>query len=81
MTKPPIKSVAAKVINDPTQDAESRSLAGYVLGDREAARVATPAPTRSREDLERILAKIEGQEGQTERAAFIREQLASMADE
>lgn len=76
MTKSPIKSVAAKVISDPTQDAESRSLAGYVLGDRSPQRTA-PAPTRSREDLERILAKIEGQEGQTERAAFIREQLAS----
>lgn len=73
----PIKSKAGQVLADPTQDAESKSLAAYVLGDREASRVTTPAPTRSREDLERILAKIDGQEGQTERAAFIREQLAS----
>lgn len=72
----PIKSKAGQVLADPTQDAESKSLAAYVLGDREAARITAPKPTRSREDLERILAKIDGQEGQTERAAAIRAQLS-----
>lgn len=79
MTDKPIKSVAAHVLatGDAT-DEEARRLAGAVLGDDSL----TPAkPTKTREELERLLAKIEGVEGQTERTAMIRKQLANMGDD
>lgn len=51
---------------------EAMRLAAYALGDQ-------PNPTvKTREDLERTLNKIDGQEGQTERAAAIRAKIAEM---
>lgn len=71
----PIKSTAAHVLSTgQATDEEARALAGAVLGDDSL----TPSTTRTREDLERILAKIEGQESQSERAAAIRDQLEKM---
>lgn len=55
---------------------EAKSLAAAVLGDDSL----TPSTTRTREDLERILSKIDGQEGQAERAAAIRAELERMAE-
>lgn len=67
-----IRSKAGHVLAT-SDDPEARSLAAYVLGDEDPART-----TRSREDLQRILSKIEGVEGQTERAALVRQQLEAM---
>jgi len=51
---------------------EAMRLAAYALGDQ-------PNPTvKTKADLERTLAKIEGQESQTERAAAIRTKIAEM---
>lgn len=51
---------------------EARRLAAYALGD-------DPNPTtRTKADLERTLSKIDGQEGQTERAAAMRAKIAEM---
>lgn len=77
MTKAPIRSVAGHVLatGEATED-EVRRLAGAVLGDDSL----TPS-VKSREDLTRILAKIDGVEGQTERANAIRKQLEAMGDE
>lgn len=74
MTKSPIRSVAGHVLaTGEATDDEVRRLAGAVLGDD------GPMPSvKSREDLERILAKIDGVEGQSERANAIRAQLESM---
>lgn len=76
MSDKPIKSVAAHVLaSGDATDEEARRLAGAVLGDDSL----TPAkPSKSREELEALLAKIEGVEGQTERADLIRKQLANM---
>ena len=74
MTKAPIRSVAGHVLaKGEATDDEVRRLAGAVLGDE------APTPSvKSREDMERILVKIDGVEGQTERANAIRKQLEAM---
>lgn len=74
MDKPPIRSVAGRVLatGEATGD-EALRLAGAVLGDD------GPTPSvKSKEDLTRILAKIDGVEGQSERANAIRKQLEAM---
>lgn len=74
MTKAAIRSVAGHVLaTGEATDDEALRLAGAVLGED------TPMATeKSREDLTRILAKIDGVEGQTERANAIRKQLEEM---
>lgn len=74
MNKAAIRSVAGHVLaTGEATDEEVLRLAGAVLGDD------TPPPSvKSREDLTRILAKIDGVEGQTERANAIRAQLEAM---
>ena len=71
-----IRSTAGHVLStgEATPE-EAKSLAAAVLGDDSL----TPS-TRTREDLERILSKIDGQEGQSERAAAIRAKLERMAE-
>lgn len=74
MTKANIRSVAGHVLatGEATGD-EALRLAGAVLGED------APTPSvKSKEDLTRILAKIDGVEGQSERANAIRAQLESM---
>lgn len=75
MDDKPIKSVAGHVLatGEATED-EARRLAAYALGD-----AAPERTTRTREDLERILSKIDGQEGQGERVRAIRAELERMA--
>lgn len=69
-----IKRTAAHVLSTgEATEAEAKSLAAFVLGDAEPQRT-----TRSREDLDRILSKIEGQEGQAERVREIRAQMERM---
>lgn len=76
MTKTPIRSVAGHVLaTGEATDDEVRRLAGAVLGDDSL----TPS-VKSKEDLTRILAKIDGVEGQTERANAIRKQLEQMSE-
>lgn len=68
-----VRSTAGHVLatGEATPD-EAMRLAAYALGD-------DPQPTlKTRADLERTLAKIEGQEGQTERASAIRAKIAEM---
>lgn len=67
-----IKSKAGRVLADPEQDAESKSLAAYVLGDE------APAPSRTKSELMRLRENIVGKEGQAERVALIDQQLAAM---
>lgn len=78
MTRRAIRSTAGHVLaTGEATDEEARALAAAVLGDDSL----TPSRTaKSREDLERILAKIDGQEGQSERAAAIRAELDGMND-
>ena len=64
-----LKSKAGKVLAT-SDDADARSLAAHVLGED------IPAPVKSFEDLQRILSKIDGQEGQHERAAMVRAEMA-----
>lgn len=52
---------------------EAKSLAAFVLGDAEPMRTA-----HTRDDLARILSKIEGQEGQSERVREIKAQMERM---
>ena len=52
-----------------------KAIAAAVLGDD----ILTPDTTKSRQDPERILSKIDGQEGQKERADAIRSTLANTA--
>lgn len=73
--KPSIRSLAGHVLAT-DDDPEKRRLAAAVLGDDSL----TPDRPKSKEDLERILSKIEGQEGQTERANAIRQALANMGE-
>lgn len=70
-----IKSTAGHVLRT-SDDPEAKSLAAYVLQDD-----APVQTTKSREDLEALLAKIDGVEGQKERAAAIRATLARMGGE
>lgn len=76
MTKAPIRSVAGHVLatGEATED-EALRLAGAVLGND-----APTTSVKSKEDLTRILAKIDGVEGQTERANAIRNQLEQMSE-
>lgn len=77
MTDRPIKSLAGHVLaTGEATDEEAQRLAAYALGDD-----PTPVTGKSREDLERILAKAKGQEGQTERVRMIEAELARTADE
>lgn len=73
--KPSIRSLAGHVLAT-DDDPEKRRLAAAVLGDDSLI----PDHPKSKEDLERILSKIEGQEGQSERANAIRQALANMGD-
>lgn len=73
--KPSIRSLAGHVLAT-DDDPEKRRLAAAVLGDDSL----TPDQPKSKEDLERILAKIEGQESQTERTKAIRQALSHMGD-
>lgn len=66
-----VRSKAGHVLAT-SDDADARSVASYVLSGGDP--VVAPV-TRSREDLVALLAKIEGVEGQLERAAMIRAQL------
>lgn len=69
-----IKSTAAHVLSTgEATDEEARSLAAYALGDAEPQRTA-----HTRDDLARILSKIEGQEGQAERVREIKAQMERM---
>jgi hypothetical protein len=71
----PIKSTAARVLSTgEATEAEAKSLAAYALGDSAPIRT-----TRSREDLERMIAKLSEAEGQEERVAMMRAELAKMA--
>lgn len=69
--KATFRSVAGHVLAT-SEDADARSVASYVLSGGEP--VISPT-TRSREDLVALLAKIDGVEGQKERAMAIRAQL------
>ncbi len=69
----PLKTIAAHALTEgeATPD-EVQSLAASVLASK-------PTETRkSKQDLQRILSKIEGQEGQKERAEAIRKTLEEM---
>lgn len=69
-----IKSTAAHVLSTgEATDEEARSLAAYALGDAEPQRTS-----HTRDDLARILSKIEGQEGQAERVREIKAQMERM---
>lgn len=76
-SKAPIRSVAGHVLaTGEATDDEALRLAGAVLGED------APTPSvKSKEDMTRILAKIDGIEGQGERANAIRAQLGEMGDE
>lgn len=71
--KPSIRSLAGHVLAT-DEDPEKRRLAAAVLGDDSL----TPSLTRTKEELEALLVKIEGVEGQSERAAAIRRQIEAM---
>lgn len=69
-----IKTTAAHVLSTgEATEAEARSLAAYALGDAQPART-----THTREDLERKIAKLSEVEGQAERVAEMRAQLARL---
>ena len=72
--KSTLRSLAGHVLaTGEATDDEAKRLAAGVLGDDSL----TPAkPTKTKEELQALLAKIEGVEGQAERAALIRQQLA-----
>ena len=71
---PRIKTTAAHVLSTgEATEAEAKSLAAFVLGDAEPQRTA-----HTRDDLARILSKIEGQEGQAERVREIKAQMERM---
>lgn len=69
-----IKSTAAHVLStgEATEE-EARSLAAYALGDAQPQRTAY-----TREDLERKITKLSEVEGQAERVAEMRAQLARL---
>lgn len=68
------RSVAGRVLStgQATPD-EARQLAASVLGEDPPVQT-----TRTKRELERLLQKIDGQEGQQERAALVRRQIAEM---
>lgn len=66
-----IKSTAAHVLSTgEATDEEARMLAGYALGDAEPLRT-----TRSLSDLQALYDKVNGVEGQTERARAIKAEM------
>lgn len=68
------RSLAGHVLSTGTATPEeARQLAASVLGDEPPVRTV-----RTKRDLQRLLTKIEGTEGQTERAALIRRQIEEM---
>ena len=69
-----VRSKAGHVLAT-SDDADARSVASYVLSG--GGPVVAPF-TRSREDLVALLSKIEGVEGQRERANAIRAQLEGL---
>lgn len=73
--KPSIRSLAGHVLAT-DDDPEKLRLAATVLGDDSL----TPDQPKTAEDLKRILSRIEGVEGQHERAEAIRRQLAEMGE-
>lgn len=77
MAKPPVRSLAGHVLatGQATED-EAKRLAAAVLGDDSL----TPPTAKTRKDLERILSRIDGKEGQKERADAIRRQLEAMGE-
>ena len=72
-----VRSKAGRVLAT-SEDADARSVASYVLSGGEPTQTPTE---RSHEDLRALLAKIEGVEGQHERAAEIRKQLAGVQND
>lgn len=69
-----IKSTAAHVLSTgEATDAEAKSLAAYALGDVQPMRT-----TRSREDLDGMIARLSDVEGQSERVAEMRAELERM---
>lgn len=67
-----IKSKAARVLSDASQDADARSVAAFVLGSD------APKPAKTKVELMRLRDAIFGREGQHERVAMIDQQIASM---
>lgn len=69
-----IRSTAARVLatGEATED-EAMTLAGYALGSQPQPRTA-----RSLEELGALLSKIDGVEGQTERANAIRAEMEKL---
>jgi len=67
-----IKSKAARVLQDDTQDADSKSVAAFVLGSD------APTPARTRQELQRLLRAIDGKEGQHERRMAIQQQMDAL---
>jgi len=63
-----LKSKAGHVLST-SEDADARSLAAHVLGED------APAPVKSFEELQALLIKIEGVEGQHERAVAVRAEM------
>jgi len=68
-----LKSKAGHVLAT-SDDPDARSLAAHVLGED------APAPVKSFEDLQRILSKIEGQEGQHERTVAVRAEMERVGE-
>lgn len=72
-----VRSKAGRVLAT-SEDADARSVASYVLSGGEPTQAPT---TRTADDLRALLSKIEGVEGQHERADEIRKQLAGMQND
>ncbi len=72
-----VRSTAGHVLatGEATPD-EARRLAAAVLGDDSL----TPSAPHTKESLTALLAKIEGMEGQSERAAEVRRMLAALGE-
>lgn len=69
-----IKSTAARVLSTgEATDEETASLAASVLGSD-----LTPSTTKTRKDLERIIKKLADTEGQSDRVAMARAELAKL---
>lgn len=73
-----IRSKAGHVLST-SDDPDARSLAAYVLGDADSARVSAPVqPARTKVELLRLLDAIEGKEGQHERRMAIQAQIDAL---
>lgn len=70
-----VRSKAGRVLAT-SDDRDAKSVASFVLGGGGLADTE-----RTKEDLERILAKIEGEEGQHERSNAIRAKLEALAND